>query len=189
MLWTACLSVINAKEWEWFTLVLKTKRKITYTEPSKSTWLAWQPLQNKSFCFKLYPAKNFMVVLSTVCAVIDSTQSMVWTCCTDHTSFAGLRPKHGFWCTNIPHWLISSEMFHYFITGFIISLGYIAIWALLAQHRGSFTHRQNNPGNHWDGMRLLCSLSALFPSPDIQDDSWSGKLFSTHSPRKRFIIP
>lgn len=72
--------------------------------------LAWQPPQNKSFCFKPYPAKNFMLVLSTVCAVIDSTQSMVWTCCTDYAAFAGLRPKPGFWCTNIPHWLISSEM-------------------------------------------------------------------------------
>lgn len=64
----------------------------------------------------------------------------------------------------------------------------VILFPRLAQHRGSFIRRHKDPGNHWEGRRLLYSLSASFPSPDIQDDSSSGKLFSTHLPRKRFII-
>lgn len=122
----------------------------------------WQPLQNKSFCFKLYPAKNFMSVLSTVCAMIDSIQSMVSMCCMEYASFAGLRPKSGIWCTKS-----LTDFFKNILVGDHYWLhwksGYTAIWAILAQHRGTFIHGHKDLRNHWEGMRMqllpVCIIS------------------------------
>lgn len=41
--------------------------------------------------------------------------------------------------------------------------GYTAIWAILAQHRGTFLHGHKDLRNHWEGMRMqllpVCIIS------------------------------
>lgn len=161
-------SGLNTKEWEDLVLNQKTKRRKIYAEPSKSPWPAWQPLQNKSLCFKPYSAKNFMSVLSIVSAMIDSVQSMVWMWCTEYASLAGLRPKSGIWCTNIPNWFLTKCFSRW---SFNVSLDYREIWATgncTAQRQ--FIHGHKDPRNHWEDMRMQYSPSALLPSPDIQQE-------------------